>query len=57
MFSQELINKYVTIDIIIGIIALLFIVVYGGYKFISYLWFCHQLKDSEKDTFEKNPLD
>ena len=57
MFSQELINLSVTIEIIVGLVAIGALAVYGIYKLIDYLWFCHKLKGREDvDTFEKNPL-
>ena len=51
--TQEAINSFVEIDVILGGIIVILLGVFFIYKLVDYLIFCHRLKESEKDTFEK----
>lgn len=59
MLTQQFINTYVTIEVIIGIASVSILALYALYKFIDYLWFRHKLNKSEsrEQNFKpKNPL-
>ena len=57
MFSQQIINEYVTIEIVIGIASVSILALYALYRVIDYLLFCRKLnKSEEKDFKPKNPL-
>ena len=57
MLSQQFINTYVTIEVIIGIASVSILALYALYKVIDYLWFRRKLnKSKEQDFRPKNPL-
>jgi hypothetical protein len=54
--TQQEINNFVAWDVILGAILLIVLVLYGVYKLVDYIIFCHRLKENEKDTFEKEDI-
>ena len=54
--TQQTINNFVTLDIILGVIILIVFVLYGIYKLVDYIIFCYRLKQNEIDTFEKEDV-
>ena len=54
--TQQAINNVVAWDMILGAILLIVLVLYGVYKLVDYLIFCHRLKQNEIDTFEKEDI-
>lgn len=60
MFSQEIINDYVSIDIILSVAVAVLIGIYCLYRWIDYLLFCRRLEKSyrkERERKAKNPLE
>lgn len=59
MLSQQFINTYVTIEVIIGIASVSILVLYALYRVIDYLWFRRKISkmESREQNFKpKNPL-
>jgi hypothetical protein len=59
MFSQQVINEYVSLDIILGLVFVVLAIGIFAYYGIDYLLFCRRLrKNYEKEQKEKskNPL-
>lgn len=59
MFSQQVINEYVSLEIIMGLIVIVLVIGVFAYYWIDYLLFCRRLRNSsEKEQKEKskNPL-
>lgn len=59
MFSQQVLNEYVSLEIIIGLIFIVLAIGVFAYHWIDYLLFCRRLRKSyEKEQKEKskNPL-
>lgn len=54
--TQETINSFVEMDIILGVIVAILLGVFFIYKLVDYLIFCHRLEENEKDTFEKEDI-
>ena len=60
MFSQEIINNYVSIDIILSVAVAVLIGIYCLYRWIDYLLFCRRLEKSyrkEQERKANNPLE
>lgn len=58
MVSQEIINDYVSIDIILSVAVAVLIGIYCLYRWIDYLLFCRRLEKSYREEQErkaKNP--
>lgn len=59
MFSQQVINEWVSFDIIIGLIFIVLAIGVFAYYWINYLLFCRRLRNShgkEQKEKSKNPL-
>lgn len=53
--TQETINTVVTMDTIAGLVVFGALAIFGLYKLIDYLWFCHKARRDDHDGFG-NPL-
>jgi len=47
--SQETVNTVVTMDTIAELVVFAALVIFGLYKLIDYLWFCHKASRGERD--------
>ena len=60
MFSSQVVDAYVSIEIVVGLVSVGILVFYALYKAVDYLWFCHSLDKNASDVPSpntKNPLD
>lgn len=58
MLTQQFINTYVTIEVIIWIASVSILALYALYRAIDYLWFRRKINKNinEQDFKSKNPL-
>ena len=60
MFSSQVVDAYVSIEIAVGLVSVGILVLYALYKAVDYLWFCRRLGNNSTDvpsSNSKNPLD